>query len=70
MRVPKVRPYIRVCCPDGQYAHHPPAYNKNRMIQAGYATIDGQSQAHPEGVYDLRYLRGKKRVWRVAAHWR
>lgn len=65
MRSPKVRLYIRVRLSDGRYAHADPVWNRNRTLRAGYALVGGQPEVHPEGIYYVRFLRGRKRVWRA-----
>ena len=65
MRSPKVRLYIRVRLSDGRYRYADPVWNRNRTLRAGYALVGGQPEAHPEGVYYVRFLRGSKRVWRA-----
>ena len=66
MRIPrscKVRLYIRIRCADGKSAYATPAWNKNHTLREGYAIVDATAEAHPEGVYYLRYLNGARRVW-------
>jgi integrase/recombinase XerD len=65
VRSPKVRLYIRVRRPDGRHAYLDPAWNRNHTLRAGYALVGGQPEAHPEGIYYVRFLRGDKRVWRA-----
>jgi hypothetical protein len=62
VRTPKVRLYIQVRLPDGRHAYRDPVWNRNRTLRAGYAVMDGQPESHPEGVYYLRFLRGRKRI--------
>jgi integrase/recombinase XerD len=62
VRTPKVRLYIRVRLPDGRHAYHDPVWNRNRTLREGYAVMDGRPDSHPEGVYYLRFLRGRKRI--------
>lgn len=65
MRARKVRLYIRVRRSDGRYSFLEPVWNRNQTLRACYALVDGKPEAHPEGVYYLRYLKGKKRVWQA-----
>ena len=65
MRVPKVRLYIQARLASGQYKYVDPAWNENRTLREGYALIDGKQEPHPEGLYYLRSLCGKKRVWQA-----
>jgi len=65
LRTPRVQLYIRVRLSAGKYSFAKPVQNKNRTLREGYALIGGRPEAHPEGVYYLRYLRGKKRVWQA-----
>ena len=65
MRSPKVRLYIRVRLSDGRYRYADPVWNRNRTLRAAYALVGGQPEAHPEGIYYVRFLRGHKRVWRA-----
>jgi len=62
VRSPKVRLYIRVRRRDGRYVYRDPVWNRNRTLRAGYTLVGGQPEVHPEGIYYLRFLRGKKRV--------
>lgn len=68
MRTPKVRLYIRVRLSAGHYSYLDPAWNKNRTLRAGYALVEGQPEHHPEGIYYLRFRRGKKRT-RLRSRW-
>ena len=63
MSAPKVRLYIRIRLTDGRSIYADPAWNKNRTIRAGYASLNNSQEPHPEGVYYLRYLRDGKRRW-------
>jgi integrase/recombinase XerD len=63
VKAPKVRLYIRVRVARGKYSFQDPAWNRNRTLRAACALVDGQPQHHPEGVYYLRYMHGRKRVW-------
>ena len=63
MRTLKIALYIRVRLATGRYAYAKPAWNKNRTLRQGYAMVAGKPECHPEGVYYLRFLRGKKRTW-------
>jgi len=63
VRSPTVRLYIRVRRADGKYAYTDPAWNRNRTLRAGYAVVNDKPEPHPEGMYYMRFLRGKKRVW-------
>jgi integrase/recombinase XerD len=63
VKAPKVRLYFRVRVTRGKYSFQDPAWNRNRTLRAAYALVDGQPQHHPEGVYYLRYMHGRKRVW-------
>ena len=63
MKAPKVRLYIRIRRADGTDACADPAWNRNRSLRAGYATVAGRLESHPEGVFYLRYARGGKRLW-------
>ena len=61
--MPRVRLYIRIRRAKGSYAYADPAWNLNRTLRAGYAMVSGEPEPHPEGVYYLRFLSRKKRVW-------
>lgn len=65
MRTPKVRLYIRVRLPNGHHAYLDPVWNRNRTLRAGYALVKGQPEYHPEGIYYLRFVRGRKRIRRA-----
>jgi len=59
----KVLLYIRVKLPDGSSPFVKPIRSANTQLKPLYATVNGVKEHHPEGVYYLRYLKGKKRVW-------
>ncbi|MGZ4824796.1 MAG: tyrosine-type recombinase/integrase, partial [Terriglobales bacterium] len=40
-----------------------PVYAANRRLKPLHAVVNGNPEHHPEGVYNLRYLDGKRRVW-------
>ncbi|ADW67170.1 tyrosine-type recombinase/integrase [Granulicella tundricola] len=63
MKAPKVRLYIRIRRPDGSTSYLDPAWNANRTLRRGYATVDGKSVGYPNGSYYLRYLSAGKRLW-------
>jgi integrase/recombinase XerD len=42
-----------------------PVWNRNRTLRAGYALVRGQPEFHPEGIYYLRFVRGRKRIRRA-----
>jgi integrase/recombinase XerD len=63
MPVPAVRLKIRVRFPNGSRAYVDPVFSSNSKLKPSYALVDGKPEHHPEGVYNLRYVRGGKRVW-------
>ena len=63
MSVPVVRLKIRVRLSDGSRQFLDPVSTANGKLKPLYAVVNGQPEHHPEGVYHLRYLKGKKRVW-------
>jgi len=63
MASPVARLYIRVRLDDGSRPCFDPVFSGNRKLKALYAKIDGKPVHRPEGVYYLRYLQGKKRVF-------
>lgn len=65
MRTLKVRLYIRIRLSPGRYAFTEPVWNRNRTLREGYASIQGEPEAHPEGQYYLRYLCRGKRRWQA-----
>src|SRR5580700_10858495 len=62
VRTLKVVLQIRIRLAAGQYRFVEPAWNKNRTLHEGYALVDGKPECHPEGIYYLRFQRGKKRI--------
>ena len=38
-------------------------YAANRRLKPLHAVVNGNPEHHPEGVYNLRYLDGRRRVW-------
>jgi integrase len=63
MPVPTVRLKIRVKLLNGSRAYLDPVLSPNGKLKPLYALVDGKPAHHPEGVYNLRYLKGGKRVW-------
>jgi integrase len=59
----KVTLYIRVKLADGKRSFVKPVYAANRKLKPMYAIVNGESEHHPEGVYYLRCLQGKKQGW-------
>jgi hypothetical protein len=59
----KVKLYLRTRSANGRDQFLVPAWNRNRTLRAGYASVDGQPVFHPEGVYYLRYLSAGKHIW-------
>jgi hypothetical protein len=49
----------------GRHSLLDPVWNRNRTLRSGYALVEGQAEHHPEGIYYLRFLRGRKRVWQA-----
>jgi hypothetical protein len=41
----------------------PSLFSSNGKLKPLYAVVDGKPEHHPEGVYNLRYLKAGKRVW-------
>lgn len=63
MSAPAARLYIRVRLADGSRPYLDPVYSKNGKLKPLHAVIDGQPVHRPDGVYYLRFLHGKKRVF-------
>jgi hypothetical protein len=63
MPVPAVRLKIRVRLSNGSRTYVDPVYSSNGKLKPLYAVVDGKPEHHPEGVYNLRYLKTGKRVW-------
>src|SRR5271154_6042760 len=63
MPVPAVRLKIRVRLSNGSRAYVDPVYSSNGKLKPLYAVVKGKPEHHPEGVYNLRYLKAGKRVW-------
>lgn len=63
MKSPVVRLKIRVRLPDGSRPYLDPVLSTNKKLKPLFALVNGQPEHHPEGVYHLRYVKGKKRIW-------
>jgi hypothetical protein len=63
MPVPAVRLKIRVRLASGSRAYVDPVFSPNGKLKPLYAVVDGKPEHHPEGIYNLRYLKAGKRVW-------
>jgi len=63
MKAPVVRIKLRVRLPDGSRRYLDPVFSANSRLKSGYATLDGTATHLPNGVYNLRYLKGTRRVW-------
>ncbi|MGC2635843.1 MAG: site-specific integrase [Acidobacteriaceae bacterium] len=65
MRTLKVQLLIRVRLSSGRYAYATPVSNRSGSLREGYALVEGKPESHPEGVYYLRFLQGRKRTWQA-----
>jgi len=63
MPVPAVRLKIRVRLSNGSRAYADPVYSPNGKLKPLYALVNGKPEYHPEGIYNLRYVKAGKRVW-------
>jgi hypothetical protein len=63
MPVPAIRLKIRVRLSNGSRAYVDPVFSSNGKLKPLYAVVNGKSEHHPEGVYNLRYVKAGKRVW-------
>ena len=63
MAIPAARLYIRVRLEDGSRPYLDPIFAKNGKLKPLHAVIDGKPVHRPDGVYYIRYLRSKKRVF-------
>jgi hypothetical protein len=63
MPVLAVRLKIRVRLSSGSRAYVDPVYSSNGKLKSLYALVKGKPEHHPEGIYNLRYLKAGKRVW-------
>jgi integrase/recombinase XerD len=63
MPVPAVRLKIRVRLSNGSRSYVDPVYSANGKLKPLYAIVNGKPEHHPEGVYNLRYVKAGKRVW-------
>ncbi|WP_433966818.1 tyrosine-type recombinase/integrase [Tunturiibacter gelidiferens] len=63
MPVAAVRLKIRARLPSGSRAYVDPVFSPNGKLKPLYAVVDGKPEHHPEGIYNLRYLKAGKRVW-------
>lgn len=66
MKSPKVHLYIRVCLADGSRPYLKPAYTPKGRIRPQFAVVNGVAEHHREGIYQLRYSSGGKRIWEPA----
>lgn len=55
--------YIRIKTPAGKRLFVKPVYAANRKLKPLFAVVSGKPEHHPEGVYYLRCLNGKKQGW-------
>jgi hypothetical protein len=65
MPVPAVRLKIRVRLSNGGRVYVDPIFSSNGKLKPLYAVLNGKPEHHPEGVYNLRYVKAGKRVWHV-----
>jgi integrase/recombinase XerD len=63
MPVPAVRLKIRVRLSNGSRPYVDPVFSSNGKLKPLYAVVNGKPEHHPEGVYNLRYVKADKRVW-------
>ena len=63
MPVPAVRLKIRVRLCNGNRAYLDPVFSSNGKLRPLYAVVLGKPEHHPEGIYNLRYVKAGKRVW-------
>jgi hypothetical protein len=63
MPVPAVRLKIRVRLSNGSRAYVDPVYSSNGKLKPLYAVVNGKPEHHPEGIYNLRYVKAGKSVW-------
>src|SRR5258708_21612247 len=63
MPVPAVRLKIRVRLSNGSRSYVDPVFSSNGKLKPLYAVVNGKPEHHPEGVYNLRYVKAGKRVW-------
>ncbi|MGA2650434.1 MAG: tyrosine-type recombinase/integrase [Terracidiphilus sp.] len=55
--------YIRIKLESGKRSFVKPVYAANRKLKPLYAIVNKKPEHHPEGVYYLRCLQGKKQRW-------
>jgi hypothetical protein len=63
MPVPAVRLKIRVRLSNGSRAYVDPVFSSDGKLKPLFAVVNGKPEHHPEGVYNLRYVKAGKRVW-------
>jgi hypothetical protein len=63
MPVPAVRLKIRVRLSNGSRIYVDPVFSSNGKLKPLCAVVQGKPEYHPEGVYNLRYVKAGKRVW-------
>jgi integrase/recombinase XerD len=68
MPVPAVRLKIRVRLSNGSRTYVDPVFSPNGKLKPLYAVINGKPEHHPEGIYNLRYVKGDKRVWHAVGN--
>jgi hypothetical protein len=61
--VPAVRLKIRVRLSNGGRVYVDPIFSSNGKPKALYSVVNGKPEHHPEGAYNLRYLKAGKRLW-------
>jgi hypothetical protein len=61
MPVPAVLLKIRVRLSNGSRAYVDPVFSFNGKLKPHYALVD--SKPDPEGIYNLRYVKGGRRIW-------
>jgi hypothetical protein len=53
---------IRIRTSEGKRLYKRPVFSENGKLKSLYATVGGQPEHHPEGVYCLRYDQSGRRV--------
>ena len=56
--------FLRVCKTDDGWQRLPIVMGKNGRIRPGYALVDGEPVAFPDGHYVLRSYEGKRTIFR------
>jgi hypothetical protein len=66
MKSPPLSPEVTCPSADGSRPYIDPVCSANNKLKPGFAIHDGKPVHFPDGAYNLRYLKGSRRVWEVS----